>query len=265
MADDSLKKCVKIDCGSIKIVICVPAASTVADVCAAAEARLGGINLGRRKIRTLALQDECQLGREDCVSDVVGDELMQAVFVEPQEGRNEGAGVSSVEVTAHSSDKHAQMAKAIPTTGKIWVRDDTEKDQEEDYNPVLPDHPEGQQPVYGHNGADQPSSDNTEYCTETVRQWFAWCCAFFCAAAICVAALLLIAISNKERSGNFSFPLSLLVLFCCCLYPAMRLCVDLSVEKLRRIREYAEHMQSEEIEMSPAGRRYAAHRGAASA
>ena len=50
------RKLVKIDCGSSKIAVKVPAMSTVADACAAAEARLTS-SLGKRRIRTLALPD----------------------------------------------------------------------------------------------------------------------------------------------------------------------------------------------------------------
>ena len=78
------RKRVKIDCGTSRIVVTVPATSTVADACAAAEVRLT-YSLGKRRIRTFALPDQCELDPDDQVSDVVEDELLLAVFTEHDE------------------------------------------------------------------------------------------------------------------------------------------------------------------------------------
>ena len=91
MGDAPPRKRVKIDCGSSRIAVSVPAAGTVADACAAAEARLTAASLGKRRIRTLALPDACELGPDDRVGDVVEDELLLAVFAEHGEGAG-GAG-----------------------------------------------------------------------------------------------------------------------------------------------------------------------------
>ena len=60
----------------------VPEDASVADACAAVEARLRGSGqLGNRRIRTFLLPDGCELGAADSLGDVVQDgEELQPVF-----------------------------------------------------------------------------------------------------------------------------------------------------------------------------------------
>ena len=80
--EDHKKKRLKIDFGEGRIALSVPPRSTVADACLEAERTLGSDKLGKRKIRTFALPDQIELGTGEAIADVVGDELLHAVFVE---------------------------------------------------------------------------------------------------------------------------------------------------------------------------------------
>jgi hypothetical protein len=126
-ADVPPRKRVKIDCGTSKIAVTVPATSTVADACAAAEARLTS-SLGKRRIRTFALPDTCELDPDDQVRDVVEDELLLAVFAEHDEvapvvggedsqGRDSGAGIALADrYKLIPDDRLSDVFKASDTT-----------------------------------------------------------------------------------------------------------------------------------------------------
>ena len=74
------KRRLKIDTGAGRVAVLVPADGTVADACAAAEA-IG--RLGKRRIRTFALPDGCELVAGDRIADAVEDgEELRPVFEE---------------------------------------------------------------------------------------------------------------------------------------------------------------------------------------
>ena len=50
-----------------------------------------GITLGKRKIRTFVLPDDCELDTEACIAEVVGDELLHLDFV-PDSSPSPGVG-----------------------------------------------------------------------------------------------------------------------------------------------------------------------------
>ena len=74
------KRRLKIDTGTGRVAVLVPADGTVADACAAAEA---SGRVGKRRIRTFATPDGCELVAGDCIADAVeeGEEL-RPVFEE---------------------------------------------------------------------------------------------------------------------------------------------------------------------------------------
>ena len=79
---DDKKKRLKIDFGDGRIALSVSARCTVAEACAEAESKLGSDRLGKRKIRTFALPDQIELETGEAIVDVVGDEILHAVFIE---------------------------------------------------------------------------------------------------------------------------------------------------------------------------------------
>ena len=79
-AGHAKKRRLKIGTGAGRFAVLVPEHGTVADACAAAEA---SGRLGKRRIRTLALPDGCELLAGDCLADAVEDgEELQPVFEE---------------------------------------------------------------------------------------------------------------------------------------------------------------------------------------
>ena len=91
MSEEARKRRLTIDVGEGgRLAVLIPPNGSVADACAAAEARLatGSAPRGgkRRRIRTLALADGCELGAEDCIADAVGDgEELRPVYAEGDE------------------------------------------------------------------------------------------------------------------------------------------------------------------------------------
>ena len=91
MSEEARKRRLTIDAGEEgRLAVLVPPHGSVADACAAAEARLatgsGPSGGKRRRIRTLALADGCELGAEDCIADAVGDgEELRPVYAEDDE------------------------------------------------------------------------------------------------------------------------------------------------------------------------------------
>jgi GTPase SAR1 family protein len=86
------KRRLKFDTGAGRVAVLVPAEGTVADACAAAEA---SGRLGKRRIRTFALPDGCELVAGDRIADAVEDgEELRPVFEEAGEegGPDEKAG-----------------------------------------------------------------------------------------------------------------------------------------------------------------------------
>ena len=97
MSEEARKRRLTIDAGEGgRQAVLVPPRGSVADACAAAEARLatGSAPRGgkRRRIRTLALAaDGCELGAEDCIADAVGDgEELRPVYAEDDEAGKAG-------------------------------------------------------------------------------------------------------------------------------------------------------------------------------
>ena len=102
MSEEARKRRLTIDAGEGgRLAVLVPPRGSVADACAAAEARLAtgsgaGSRAGgkRRRIRTLALADGCELGAEDCIADAVGDgEELRPVYAEDDEAGEAAMGL----------------------------------------------------------------------------------------------------------------------------------------------------------------------------
>jgi len=105
---EARKRRLTIDAGADgRLAVLVPPLGSVADACAAAETRLakGSGPSKRRRIRTLALPDGCELGAEDCIADAVGDgEELRPVYIEDDDGGEDTTTVlpdSSCQCQAH--------------------------------------------------------------------------------------------------------------------------------------------------------------------
>ena len=78
-------KRIRVEAGTNKFVICIPAGCSVQQACAVAEDRMGARMLGPRRIRTFALPDGCELDPDDCIVEAVTEmvkepDMLRAVF-----------------------------------------------------------------------------------------------------------------------------------------------------------------------------------------
>jgi hypothetical protein len=112
------KRRLKIGTGAVRVAVLVPAEGTVADACAAAEKSLSG-RLGKRRIRTFALPDGCELVAGDRIADAVQDgEELRPVFEEAgAEGRPD-------EMQWAGQGEHGQGAAAVSGSPEGGVRDE---------------------------------------------------------------------------------------------------------------------------------------------
>ena len=120
MSDSAPKKRrIKIDTGAGRVAVLVPADGTVADACAAAEA-IG--RLGKRRIRTFALPDGCELVAWDRIADAVeeGEEL-RPVFEEA--GAEGGPDEREGEAKRHRVE-HGQGEEGVNCSPGEGARDE---------------------------------------------------------------------------------------------------------------------------------------------
>ena len=93
--------------------ILVPERGTVADACAAAEAIR---QLGKRRVRTLALPDGCELLAGDCIADAVEDgEELRPVFEEAGAGDESEPAGAAADGAGKQRDKREIKGTTNPT------------------------------------------------------------------------------------------------------------------------------------------------------
>ena len=126
------KKRIKIDYGTGRMAISVPARYSVAATCAEAQIKIGSL-LGKRSIKTLALPDDCELDTDACISEVVNDEILQPIFLPDCTGVGSTYRIDGVACMVSTDDNKiaSSVADAKKLQGTVGQNEFERQDLEE--------------------------------------------------------------------------------------------------------------------------------------